>query len=413
MKKLFQHLIIILILQLFSHFSLGQHIVTIFDETPENNIYGGIQNIITANWPISYVSPLLLKYDPLRKRTVDLQFGEGQKGYILEGVTDLQFFLGQGRPTHNHFWQTLRFTLRYAPAVRMTFDNSSNLLPTNQKIGVQFDKVLWDNYTTNSLFHNNTNALDNEKKDFWNEEKKPLHMIYLSGFAMHYSNGQPEGVWYNNDPSLNRNDYIKGDFSTNILALSATYTRFYKNLFSANIGYQNDANWFGPFAYTTEQEQRYGHHRLTGFVQYLTKPVRHPLHCTLHIQGTDGKYYIVDKKWEWKFRLESEYILGDLSKYPKGDNNKNYRLSSHLFIEGMPLRSRAVGYLLHFFYGRDYFNIRYDDPVFAYMIGISLKLKKFRNPRFNPDSAIIRESLETPKYIEKYEKYKIEKRNDK
>ncbi len=410
MKRKHPHFISLAFTLVFFNTIYGQdHIITIFDETPESNIYNGMQQIITANWPVSYVSPLLLKFKPLRPRAVDLQFGEGQKGYILEGVTDLQFLLGQGRPTHNHFWQTLRFTLRYAPAVRMTFDNSSNLLPTNQKIGLQFDKVLWDSYTTNTIFNNRTDALDNEKIDFWTRETTPLHMVYLTGFAMHYSNGQPEGVWYQNDPSFNRNDYIGGDFSTNILSLSGTYTRFYKSLLSINLGYQNDANWFGPFEYINEQQKRYGHHRLTGFVQYLTKPVRHPIRRTATVQGTDGKFYIVDKKWEWKFRAEWEYILGNLDLYPKGNNDKNYRMNTHLFIEGMPLRSRAVGYLFHFYYGRDYFNIRYDDPVFAFMFGVSLKLKKFRNPRFDPDAGRVETNIK-PKYIEKYEDKKRSER---
>ncbi len=277
MQTPLRFLAIVIVVQLLSFSSYGQkHIITIFDETPDTSVYDGMHQIITANWPISYVSPILLKYKPLRPRTVDLQFGEGQNDYILEGITDLQFLLGQGRPTHNHFWQTLRFTLRYAPGVRMTFDNSSNLLPTNQKIGLQFDKVVWDSYTKNTLFHTEKDALEVETINYWKEKKEPLHMVYVTGFAMHYSNGQPEGVWYNNDPSLNRNDYISGDFSTNIISVSATYARFDSSLFSANLGYQNDANWGDPFEYIPEQKKRYGHHRLTGFVQYITKPVGNP-----------------------------------------------------------------------------------------------------------------------------------------
>ena len=406
--KIFTKLLLCLILSLLTMACFCQKpLIRLFDETP-GNIYGGMQQIITANWPVSYVSPLLLRFTPLRKRNVDLQFGEGQKGYILEGVTDLQFLLGQGRPTSNHFWQTTRFTLHYAPAVRMTYDNSSNLLPTNQKIGLQFDKVLWDNYTKNSLFNNRSLALDNEKIDFWKREKDPLQIVYLTAFAMHYSNGQPEGVWYNNDPSFNRNDYLSGDFSTNMISVSATYARFYKNLFSVNLGYQNDANWFGPFVYIREQNARYGHHRITGFAQWLSKPLRHPLRATATVVGSDGNYYVVDKKWEWKIRSEWEYILGNLKNYP----GKKYRLNTHLFIEGMPLRSRAVGYIAHFYLGRDYFNIRYDDPIFSTMLGISLKLKKFRNPRFDPDDAIIKPTMEAPAYLEKYrEKKSLKKFN--
>ncbi len=378
-------------------------IITIYDEAPDSSVYQGMQQIITANWPVSYLSPLALSYNPLRNRTVPLQFGEGQKGYILEGLTDLQFVLAQGRPGAKHFYQTGRVTVRYAPAVRMTFDNSSNLLPTNQKIGLQADKVIWNNYTKRRGINPKPEGWDLERINYWKQETKPLQMVYGTFTAMHYSNGQPEGVWYNNDPTFNRNDYITGDFSTNLLQASFTYSRFYKNLLSANLGFQYDGDWGGPFVFIPEQKNRYGRKRLTGFMQYNSFPTTPFFRKRRYIvRGSDGNNYRTNYKWEWKIRGEWEYILGNLGIYPGGANGRLYRFNYHLFAEGMPLRSRSLGYVLHYYRGRDYLNIRYDDPVWAIMFGISIKLKKFVNPRFDPDLHI-EQTTELPRKIQRYQ----------
>ncbi len=377
-------------------------IITIYDEAPDSSIYSGMQQIITANTPVSYLSPLALRYNPLRTRNVPLQFGEGQNGYILEGMLDLQFPLVQGRPGSKHFYQTSRVSVRYAPGVRMTFDNSSNLLPTNQKIGLQADKVLWNNYTRRKQMNPKPEGWDFEKINYWKNEKRPFQMVYVTGTAMHYSNGQPEGVWYQNNPSFNRNDYINGDFSTNLVQLSATYARFYKSLFSANLGFQYDGDWGGPFSFIPEQNSRYGRTRLNGFLQYNSFPTTPFFRKRKYIiRGSDGNNYRTTYKWEWKLRTDWEYITGDMSNFPAGNNGRLYRFNYHVFAEGMPSRSRSLGYILHYYRGRDYLNIRYDDPVWALMFGISIKLRKFRNPIFNPDKGIV-PTEELPANIQRY-----------
>lgn len=386
--------------------------VQLFEETPDTSVYKVMQNLISANWNIQYVSPMLLRFVPLQpRRQGGLRFGEGQNGYILEGVTDMQFPIAQGRSSANHFWQTLRINLRYAPAVRMTKDNSSNLLPTNQKIGFQIDKVLWDNATGNNLFKHTNFAYDLSRQN-WPAKKKPLKMLYFTGVAMHYSNGQPEGVWLDNNAALNRNDYIKGDFSTNIMHANFTYTRLSQSVFSVNMGYQRDANWFGPFYFIEEQRYRYGQHRLTGYIQYITAPKKNPFGATMSYRNYENdSVYCIDRKWEWKLRYEWEYIMGSLRNYPF-KNGGQYRYNSHLYIEGMPLRSRSVGYLLHLYYGRDYFNIRYDDPVFGIMAGISLKLHRFKNPLYNFNNTVLGISNNQPA-DEKYYKKRKEKSTSK
>ena len=361
--------------------------ITLFDDLPDSTFYSGINQIWNANVPVSYLS-FFPKFFPLEKRKTPLIFGEGMNGFIVEAQTDLQFTIAQGRRLYsNHFWQTLKFSIRYAPGLRMTMDNSSNVLPTNQKIGIQIDKLIWDSYTKNGYKGNRIESYDVSKKN-WAAQTEPLHLLYLTTIAMHYSNGQAEGVWL--DQAANRNDYIKGDFSTNLLSLSLNYCYYNNHLLSASLGYQRDGNWFGPFSFIPEQKNRYGQNRLIGFLQYKSKPVPNPFRRRLNYfyedENNDTIRFTIDPKWEWRIRAEYDLIVGNVSNYVR---NHNYRLGTHLFVEGFPLRSRAISYLIHVYYGRDYFNIRYDDPVLAVMGGLAFTINRYKNPRFRPSQAIV------------------------
>jgi hypothetical protein len=378
--------------------------ITVFGHSSDSTFYNAVDEIFNANAPISYIG-FFPSFSAVRQRSLDLQLGEGANGYILEGVTDLQYTVMQGRRLYaNHFLQTARLSFRYAPGVRMTKDNSSNVLPTNQKIGLQLDKVLWDSYTGNGWKGNRIESFEVSKRNF-SKSLEPLHLLYLTAVAMHYSNGQAAGVW--NDSVSNRNDYIKGDFSTNILSLSLNYTRYKNSMFSACLGYQRDGDWGGPFSFIPEQKKRYGQNRLTGYLQYRTKPWRHPLKKHLAFLYLDEKEDTVklclDRKWEFRLRADYEYILDKTSAFP---GKSKYRLGTHVSFEAMPLRSRHIAFLLHFYYGRDYLNIRYDDPVIAVMAGLSFTLSRYKNPRFHPLQAVVSCSSETSHLQEKLEKMK-------
>lgn len=358
-------------------------IITIYDEAGDSTVYTAMKRILTGVEPISYVSPVLLRFQP-QDRILPLRYGEGQNGYILEGWMDQSFTLLQGRSQMDHFSQTSRVAFRYAPAVRMTQDNSSNLVPTNQKVGIEIDKVLWDSYTRNFFVDRRGWRSEFAADSRWLREKHPLHQLHTTFTAMHYSNGQAAGVYASShDSILGRNDYIKGDFSTNILSLQLVYSYYDTFLISAALGYQRDSHWGRAFSFIDEQRGRYGMNRITGFVQYRSKPVINPLDSTLKVKDIyHNRSYRVYKLWEHRVRFDFSYILGNLDRFKR---SKKYRFGGHLFYELNPLRSRTAGFLLHLYYGRDYMNIRYDDIVFAIMGGVSFNLKKYRHPRFNPN----------------------------
>lgn len=371
--------------------------ITAFNLQADSTIYSALQQLVNAGQPVSYLG--FVAVTPI-ERPLPLRFGEGANGYILEGVTDLSFLLLEGRRGNKHWQQTSRLSFRYAPGVRMTRDNSSNVIPTNQKVGFVVDKVLWDNFTGAFFTESRGNTYDWERRSFFGE-RKTLQTVSVSLVAMHYSNGQPTGTYASvSDSLIGRNDYIKGDFSTNVLQASLTYHRLsvYGNLLSVNVGYQDDGNWFGPFSYLEAQDKRYGYSRITGYAQWITRPHRNPFGHEVDVFGRDGRTYRIDPKWEYRLRFEYEYILGDLSLF---NRSQDYRFNWHLYLEGRPLRSRSLGYLIHVYRGRDYFNIRYDDVVWVFSGGISFTINRYLNPRFHPDKAILNASNTEPLFYQK------------
>lgn len=364
-------------------------IITVFEDNNDSTVYTAIQRIISGVQPISYVSPLLLRFWP-KERILPLRFGEGQKGYILEAGLDQSFTLAQGRSQMDHFAQTSRLSFRYAPAIRLTMDNSSNILPTNQKVGLQIDKVIWDSYTGNFFADRRHDRFEYADDIKWLREPHDLHMLNFMINAMHFSNGQAEGVYASVADSLRgRNDYLKGDFSTNFLNFTLLYSYYNIYLLTAAIGYQQEGDWGGPFAFIDEQRNRYGKRRITGFLQYRSRPVRNIFRKSITVKDIyHQRSYEVRRLWEHRIRLDFDYITGSLARF---NRSKDYRLNTNLFYELNPLRSRTAGFTIHLFYGRDYMNIRYDDIIFAAMAGITFTLNKYRHPRFNPNQYILKE----------------------
>ncbi len=362
-------------------------LVNWYEDYTDSTVYTAMQRIMNGLLPVSYFSLKTFTIQPV-ERILPLREGEGKNGYLLEGLIDQVFPLVWNRNQEGHFAQTFRLSFRYAPALRMSEDDSHVIIPTNQKVGVQFDKVLWDNQTRWFIFPqpgHKYNFKDNYK---WMEGKDPLKMFQLQLNLMHYSNGQRSGVYARTEDSiLQRNDYTKGDFSTNYFNAMVIYSRYKQSLFSAGLGYQEElGSYDGTFNYSIEQERRYGRHRILGLLQYRTSPFRNPLspYIRFNDPGT-GKSYKVDRQIELRFRLETEYIVGDLSDFKR---SRDYRMNTHFFAELNFFRSRALNVFLHGYYGRDYFNIRYDDIIWAIHFGCSFSLIRYRPPRFDPNQGL-------------------------
>jgi hypothetical protein len=146
-----------------------------------------------------------------------------------------------------------------------------------------------------------------------------------------------------------------------------------KNIVTAFGGYQHEVDLGGPLARSKELGNNYGYDRLLLGFQWAKKPTLVTLNYQNRATAKMDKVK-VEKRRQITIRAELEYLVGDLSKFV-GKNK--YRLGWHTYLTFMPSISNEVGLLAHTYVGRDYLNIRFDDPVFIGEAGIYVKF----NPR--------------------------------
>lgn len=154
-------------------------------------------------------------------------------------------------------------------------------------------------------------------------------------------------------------------------------------MFSVKVAYQRDGNFVGPLSFSDEQLYSYGQNRINGFIQYRLvwyKPNKDLTDVQMMCDSCSKKVKIrINKAHELTTRIEYEWILGNLSDYP---HSNQYVFNPHLFVQYTRPSWRALGFLVHTYYGRDYSNVRYDLPIFTIMGGISISFHKYR-PMFS------------------------------
>ena len=354
--------------------------ITLFEDNKDGSVYTGMYEILKGIHEISFVGATYYKG---LNRPYDLLQGEGKNGYVFEANINQVFTLLQGRNGSKDVWQRGRIALNYAPAFRMTSDSSLPVIPTNQKIGLEFGYAIWDNYTNRDSIKRNPYKY---AKDIdWVNKTEPFKVLHLLFNIMHYSNGQAPGVYYKTNP-VKRNDYKKGDFSTNYVSLLGVYSLYTEQhrLISAGAGVRLDGGIGDVLSFNPEQDNRYGKCRILALLQYRSKP----MWFGKKIPWTDlqsGTQYSLRNKLSFRHRLELDYIVGNLNSFDRSQKN---RLGLHFYSEADFANSRTVGLVFHFYYGRDYLNIRYDDVIIGGNIGVSFNLMKYKPPRQKSSSFI-------------------------
>ncbi|WCO00573.1 hypothetical protein [Psychroserpens ponticola] len=328
----------------------------------EETIYNILQKSWIANQEVSYLSILPL-VSSVSDRRIPLINGEGNSSnnYLMEANINLSFPLFFGRNTGYQSYKRNKITFDYNGTFRMTLDDSKPLTPGNNKVGFSWYLSLYNNYTGWVFGKDQT-----PENQMINSKTENLKFVNTLLRVHHYSNGQPPGFYYypdDNDLTSYRNSYLDGDFSTNYIYLEATKGTYVKSIGSLrqiSLGYRYD---FGDdtsaLAYSKEQEDTYGRHRVLLKYDYRTKRLA--------------------KRFEHHARIDFEYILDNLDKFSPNlinDNNK-YRLGVKGLFEIAPKNHRAIGYFISAYYGRDYLNIRYDDIIYSIQTGITLSLDKF------------------------------------
>src|SRR5688572_11941379 len=80
--------------------------------------------------------------EPLKTRKIPLRDGEGKDGYWLEENFTNRFVIHRGKYYNPGWLQRLRFTFDVAITPRLTRDESSPLLPSNNRFGLGLDLLL-------------------------------------------------------------------------------------------------------------------------------------------------------------------------------------------------------------------------------------------------------------------------------
>ncbi len=330
-----------------------------------------LQRAWVANMEPSYAS--VLPFIPsIDERRIPLEQGEGANSdfSLIEANINLSFPLFFGKPKGWRVNQRHMFTFDYNGNFRMSLDDSKPILPGNNKVGFSWYIALHNNFTRGIFKDNKVEEKINFKPDnlkFWN----------LLIQAHHYSNGQAPGFFFvpnEENPDFKRNSYRDGDFSTNYFYGQLTrgwYNKLHNSLHQFSLGYRLDLGTEeSTFAFSKEQEDAYGKNRAIFKYDYRTERLQN--------------------KMAYHFRVETEYIIGNLDDFvpnlalAEGNDNK-YRFAIRGFFEMSPNNHRSIGYFVSIYYGRDYMNIRYDDIIYSTQFGVTLSLDKFFMPKLNYD----------------------------
>lgn len=335
---------------LFLRFSAGaQRYIWSFDSILQENpnyVMDRYHDILRYHDPIMYLAIPVIK--PITERAVPLEDGEGKDGYLAEGNFAYRFTIQKGKYYSSRFFQKTRFTFDVGLTPRLTNDNSSPLLPSNNKFGLGLD-----------FLFSKTSELKEEKAD----------LVWATAQLHHYSNGQADSFFI--EGPVQRNNYTSGDFSTNYyrVLLNIATSPQQKSITTFSLGYQKDIDLGGPLTRSKELKNYYGDDRLLFTFQWTQKPSLRTVNY-LNKATPEEDVIQIEKRRQWGFRTEFEYLLGDLSNFT-GDNKR--RFGWHNYITFMPSVTNEVGFLLHSFVGRDYLNVRFDDIVLIGEAGVYVK----------------------------------------
>lgn len=360
--------------------------ITRYPTLNDTSTFSIIREIWKTNQDFTYITFPIVK--SIGERRINLQQKEGKQGYKFEA--NLNFRLPLFKPNENTgaFMNISRFTLDYHSNFRMTADSSSPLTPPTQEVGLGYDINIWNNKQRafSSLFKGDT-------------FKEPSTIGAIKSFSLtlqmhHYSNGQPPGFFiYSSDSSDSsevRNDYSRGDFSTNFIKVSGLYNILTpkNNLWSFTTWGRFDGRFYG-FEFTPDQQYRFGQNRAGVSIDFLSKP---QMRNKTKTWVQKGKQLTIKKAFVFQARLSIETIIGKLHLFDANltSTNNTYRTNINIDLRYLPLNSSSISIFTKFYIGRDYLNIRYDDIIWTSQLGISVPLNRFYMPRWDSKESLVK-----------------------
>ncbi len=356
--------------------------ITVYKPNSDTTVYQAVHTIFSLMEPISHLS-WIASYD----RTLDdlprLMEGEGNNAF-LESNIYVPWTILRGRDMSSDFQQASRVTFNYWGQIRVGDDSSSPILPPTNSIGLSWDYSHSDSFRGGFLFGRRKYRENCSNRNFWKGQDSSVYRVFTSQLTiMHYSNGQPDGFFV--DSTNTRHDYLNGDFSTNYVQAMLGYHWAWPkgDIFSVYGGYRRDMELAAGFLqFVPEQENSYGKNRVLLNFQYITKPfslwtIKRTAKCA-DARGRTRRY-LFKEFFSLQFRTEITYIAdSNLSNWRQADRDKKhaYRWGIKNYVKLNILRNRNIGWVLQHFYGRDYHNIRFDNVVHIFQIGLNFKFHK-------------------------------------
>lgn len=185
---------------------------------------------------------------------------------------------------------------------------------------------------------------------------KPKHLHKFSYFTVdlkHMSNGQ-KGEFY--IPGTDTINLGSGNFSTNFIAVKYSKVNKIKDFtFFQTYGIRLDGGI--PNTVLSMEEglkKSYGQTRLMANFQ-LISPV-------ISLSAKESAF-----KFRTTLRLENTFIAGDLSNYPDEEKDR-YNFKGKLVL--YPEESIRLGLYSQFYYGRDYYNLKFTDIFDIWSVGV-------------------------------------------
>ncbi len=246
---------------------------------------------------------------------------------------------------------------------------------------------------------------------------------HLSLAIAHLSDGQPNPFFLDSDRKIV--NLRSGNFSTNYLRLGYTFSQYlnpkssiedsdgWKNniFWSASVGYQREMSFGKVLAFEKGQDEAgYGRNRIVtrlqcrsgnflGMRALLSRYVRPPVYQAIEVpiverdtlvdnQGTPQKLSFVQPcimvqkipesqrkrprgYWNWMARLDHAIVL---------DKNAVNRNSLDFIFELRNLNWRSFSIVSKCSWGRDYINLRFEDKIQSYQLGISYNMDRYSVP---------------------------------
>lgn len=379
----------------------------------EETIYDRIRVMMRVNDPDFYIAPFPISNN-LKTYTGENKLlpEEGNNGYVLEMRLAQRFPIIQPRYSRSDAWirwklLTVNYDFVYRVAAHSDDSDDSPGLPMNTKFGLTlFETAIPLTWRGSAYFKKKKSEPVN--KNFTTEllgnnivDCRNLIILVPRLDFTHYSNGQHANPYFvpASGPIV-RNNYANGNFSTNYLLGQLDLTTLNKNtqLFNLYVGYRYDFGFSSLLSFDSTQNGRYGKQRAVAGITFRSGPMLYfdkisdpQFMQRLFEYSEQLAQYIrdghsqaeIDKfkenrpsrdlkgMMEVYGRITGEYITSGTERF------NQYKTGITAQLGATFINLRTFGLMIQAHYGRDYLNIRYDLPVFNWLLAATFNVNSY------------------------------------